>query len=38
MVTDGNHTYCGEHFKLYINVKSLFDTPKINIMLHDNYT
>ena len=30
MVTDGDHTYCGEHFVKYKTVKSLCCTPEIN--------
>lgn len=28
MVTDGNLTYCGDHFTVYTNVKSLCGTSK----------
>ena len=38
MVTDGNYTYQGEHFIIYINVKSLCCTPETNIILYANCT
>ena len=38
MGTDGYWTYCGDHFIMYINVKSLCSTPEINIILYFNYT
>ena len=38
MVTDGNQTYCGDHFPVYTNIKSLCWTPEIYIMLYANYT
>ena len=34
MVTDGNYIYCVDQ----INLKSLYCTPKTNIILHVNYT
>ena len=30
MVTDVNQTYCGDHFPIYINVKSLHGAPETN--------
>ena len=38
MVTDGNQTYCGDHFAMYTNVESLCCTPETNIKLYVNYT
>ena len=38
MMTDGNYTYCGDHFVMFIIVKSLCCTPDTNIILHVNYT
>ena len=32
-----NQTHCGEHFKIYTNVKSLCCTPETNIILYVNY-
>ena len=37
MVTDGNWTYCGNHFAIYINIQSLCYTPEID-MLSVNYS
>ena len=37
MVMDGNQTYCGDHFAMYTNTKSLCCTPETNIMLYINY-
>lgn len=34
MVTDGNQTYCGDHFTVYTNVTSLCCIPQTNIMLY----
>lgn len=28
MVTEGNHTYCGEHSVMYVTVESLCCTPE----------
>ena len=28
MVTDGNQTYCGDHFIMYKNIESLCYTPE----------
>ena len=33
MKTDVNQTYCGDHFAIYRNIKSLSCTPETNIML-----
>ena len=33
---DANQTYCGDHFTIYPNIKSLCCTPETNI-LHVNY-
>ena len=38
MVTDGNYTYYGEHFIMYVNVESLYYTPETNVILHNNYS
>lgn len=38
MGTDGNQTYCGDHFEMYTNVKSLSCIPETNVMLYVNYT
>lgn len=38
IVTDGNWTYCGDHFVMYTNIKSLSCTPEINAILHANYS
>lgn len=39
MATDGNKTYGGNHFVMYINVyKSLCCTPETMIMLYVNCT
>ena len=32
-MTDVNQTYCGDHFAIYKNIKSLSSTPETNIML-----
>ena len=37
MVTDVNLTYCGDHFAVYTNIKSLCCTPETNTTLHVNY-
>ena len=37
-VTDVNYTYCGDHFAIHTNSKSLFCTPEINIVLYVDYT
>ena len=34
---DINRTYCGDHFVVYTNIKSLCCTPATNIMLYVNY-
>ena len=38
MVTDCNQTYHGDHFIMYINVRSLFYTPETNIILYVSHT
>ena len=38
MVRDVNETYCGDHFTIYTNTKSLRYIPETNIMLYVNYT
>ena len=38
MVTDFNWIYCGKHFVMYTNIKSLCCTSETNIMLYVNYT
>ena len=35
---DINQTYCGDHFTIYTNIKSLYYTPETNIILYANYT
>ena len=32
---DVNQTYCGDHFAMYTNIKSLCCTPETNIMYID---
>ena len=32
-----NWTYCGDHFVIYTNIKSLHCTPETNIMLCQLY-
>lgn len=34
LVTDGNLTYCGEHFLMYINPESCCYAPETNTILH----
>lgn len=36
MVTDANYTNQGEHHLMYIIVKSLYHTPKSNIIFYTN--
>lgn len=38
MVTDGNQTYHGDHFVMYINIESLLYTPETRKILYVNYT
>ena len=38
MGMDVNQTYCGDHFTIYTNIKSLCCIPETNIMLYVNYT
>ena len=38
MVTDGNSTYCVDHFTVYTNNESLCCSPETNIILYVNYT
>ena len=38
MVTDGNQTYHGDHFEIYINIESLCCVKGTNIALQGNYT
>ena len=38
MVTDGNQSYCGDHFEMYRNIKSLCCTPATNVVLQIIYT
>ena len=38
MVTDINQIYCGDHFTMYTNIKSLCCTPGTNIMLCVSYS
>ena len=35
---DGNKTYCGDHFIMYMNIESLYYTPEIDIMLCSFYS
>lgn len=37
MGTDGYQIYCGDHVITYANIRSLFNTPETNIILHINY-
>lgn len=37
MVTDGDYTYRGEHFVMYIVVESLCCASEANIILYINY-
>ena len=37
MGIDGYQTYCGNHFTVHANVKSLCSTPEINVILYVNY-
>ena len=36
MVTDGNQTYCGDHFETYRNIESLCFAPEPNMVLQIN--
>ena len=38
MVTDGNQTYCGDHFEMYSSIKSLCCVTGTNAVLQVNYT
>ena len=38
MVTDGNQTYYGDHFKMYRNIESLRCVTGTNTVLQVNYT
>lgn len=38
MATDGNQTYCGDHFVVYKIIESRSCTPKTNIILQVNFT
>ena len=38
MATDGNQTYCVDHFVMYKNIESVSWTPKIHTVLQVNYT
>ena len=38
MVTDGNYTYYGKHFVMYITAKILCCTTETNAILYANYT
>lgn len=33
MLMDVKYIYCGDHFAIYTNTKSLWSTPESNIML-----
>lgn len=37
MVTDVNQAYCVDHSPIYTNIRSLYCTPEINILLHVNF-
>ena len=37
MVIDVNWTYCGDHYTIYTNIKTLHCTPDINVMLWQLY-
>ena len=38
MVADVNWAYCGDHFIIYVDIKSLYCTVETSIMLYANYT
>ena len=38
MMMDINQTYCGDHFTIYTNIKSLICTPETNVMIRVKYT
>ena len=38
MVTYHNQTYCGDHFEMYRNIKSLCCVTRTKIVLQINYT
>lgn len=38
MVTDGDYTYHGEHYRMHRLVESVRRTPETNIILHINFT
>ena len=33
-----NYTYCGGHFTIYTNIKSLYYIPETNVAFYVNYT
>ena len=33
-----NYTYCGGHFTIYTNIKSLYYIPETKILLYISYT
>ena len=37
MVIDGIQSYCGDHFKMYKNIKKLGHTTETNIIWYVNY-
>ena len=37
MGTDGYYLYCGYHFIIYANVKSLYRTPESYVIFYINY-
>lgn len=34
----GNYIYCSGHFIMYINIKPVWYTPKMNAILYANYS
>lgn len=38
MVTDGNKTYCGDHFTVHTDTESLCCAPETSTILYVNYT
>ena len=37
MLTDGNYTYCGEHYVMYRTIKSPCGRPETNVTLYVNH-
>lgn len=38
MVTNVNWAYCGDHYAVYTDIKSLYYTSETNILLYISYT